>query len=618
AVPDRAEVRPGESVRVDVLANDSDPDSDPIELVPAELGKPGRGTVKIDGAAVVFEAPSGATPGEVSFDYTIVDSRGASARAVATVAITTDPAPVPPIARDDTVSPQVAGATVTVDVLENDEDPDGDIRRLDVRVDGQAGVDVVDRRLRFTMADRAMNFAYEITDSQKLSARAFVQVPLAAEADLPPVAAVDRAETEFNQAVKLSVLENDRDPEGKPLSLTKVVGTPRNGTAEIQGSQVLFSPQKDFAGEGGFSYEVSDGKNVAQGSAVVVVKAQGNRPPKFTALVVEIPAGGKREVNLTNAVTDPDAGDKHTFANARSDRDTVSASLNGTTLSVTASAQAKGAEARVTVDVSDGKPDGTAQGVVTVKVLASDKPLPSAVKDTVTTKEDAPVTVAVLANDVDPQGLGLRLDSVTAGTGGTPVVQGDQVVFTPAKGFFGQASFTYTLFDKTGDAERTAKGTVDVTVIGRPSAPPAPTGTVRSKGVTLQWAVPSANGAPITSYRIQTDAGAAQRCNAISETSCSIDGLTNGTTYRFQVQAVNEAGDSPWSPPSADLTPDVLPGTPAAPTGRFGDRAVTVTWAPPSNEGTALSEYTLEVSPPPPSGAGSQTLGGGTTSYVWQ
>jgi hypothetical protein len=616
AVPDRAKVKAGETVRVDVLGNDSDPDGDPIELVPDELGKPSRGSVRIEDGAVLFSVPAGTAAGEVSFDYAVVDSKGASARSLATVEITAQPEPVAPIARDDTASPQVAGATVNVDVLENDEDPDGDVRRLQITVD-QPGVSVVDGRLRFTMADRAMSFSYEVTDPQKLSARAFVQVPLAAEPDLPPVAAVDRAETEFNQTVKVSVLENDNDPEGKSLSLTKVVGVPRNGTAEIQGSQVLFSPQKDFAGEGGFSYEVSDGKNTAQGSAVVVVKAQANRPPKFTALSVEIPASGRRDVNLANAVTDPDAGDRHTFSNARSDKDTVSVTLNGATLSVSASSNARGTDARVTVDISDGKPEGTAQGVVSVRVLANEKPLPSAVRDTATTDQEKPVTIPVLANDVDPVGQGLRLDSASASAGGTPVVQGDQVVFTPAAGFFGAGSFTYTMFDKTGEAERTGRGTVDVTVIGRPSAPPAPTGTVRSKGVTLQWAVPAANGGPIQGYEVQTSAGAMQSCVAVSETSCSIDGLTNGTTYRFQVRAKNRAGVSDWSAPSPDLVPDVLPGGMQAPTGRFGDRSVAVQWVAPANDGTPISEYTLEVSPPPASGAASQTLPGGTTATTW-
>lgn len=616
AVPDRVKVKAGETVRVDVLRNDSDPDGDPIELIPDELGKPSRGSVKIEDGAVFYSAPAGNAAGEVSFDYAIVDSKGASARSLVTVEITIEPEPVAPIARDDTTSPQVAGATVNVDVLENDEDPDGDVRQLEIKVE-QPGVTVAEGRLRFTMADRAMSFSYEVTDPQNLSARALVQVPLAAEADLPPVTAIDRAETEFNQPVKLAVLENDRDPEGKGLTLTRIIGTPRNGTAEVQGSQVLFSPQKDFAGEGGFAYEVSDGKNVAQGSAVVVVKAQANRPPKFTTLSVEIPASGKRDVNLANAVTDPDAGDRHTFSNARSDRDSVSVTLNGATLTVSAGASAKGTDARVTVDVSDGKPDGTAQGVVSVRVLSNEKPLPSAVRDTATTDQEKAVTIAVLANDVDPVGQGLRLDSVAAGAGGAPVVQGDQVVFTPAAGFFGAASFTYTIFDKTGEMERTSKGTVDVTVIGKPSAPPAPTGTVRSKGVTLQWAVPAANGGPIQGYEVQNSAGAMQNCAAVSETSCSIDGLSNGTTYRFQVRAKNRAGASEWSAPSADLVPDVLPGPMQAPIGRFGDRSIALQWAAPANDGTPISEYTLEVSPPPPSGAASQTVAGGTTSYTW-
>ena len=616
AVPDRASVRAGESVRIPVLANDSDPDGDAIDLVAGELGRPSRGSARAEERAVVFDAPPASPEGEVSFDYTIVDSRGANAHSTATVNITGTPVPKSPIARDDLVAPQVTGASVVVDVLENDEDPDGDTARLRVDVGGQPGVAVSDGKVKFTMGDRALSFSYTVTDAQDLTARALVQVPLVA--DLPPVAETDRAETEFNTPVKLSVLTNDKDPEGKGLTLTRIVGGARNGTAEVQGSQVQFSPQKDFAGEGGFAYEVTDGKNTAQGSAIVTVKAAVNRPPKATTLTLEVPAGARRDLELSKGAEDPD-GDKLTFANAASDKAGVTVSLNGSTLSATASPTTRGVEARITFDVSDGKPDGKIQGSALVRVLASEKPLPSAVNDTARTAQDKPVTISVLANDTDPAGVGLRIGSVTAGTGGTPEIQGDQVLFTPTKDFFGQASFSYAIFDKTGDAERTARASVDVSVIGVPSAPAAPTGVAESRKVTLQWTAPAANGAPIDKYEVQTDAGASQRCAGGSATSCVIEGLTNGTAYRFQVRAHNEAGNSAWSASSSpDLIPDQRPDTPPAPTAQFGDRQLGVTWAAPANEGTPISEYTIEISPPPPSGVGTQTVGGGSLTYQWQ
>lgn len=614
AVPDKASVRAGGSVRVDLLANDSDPDGDPIELLPEELGTPSRGSVKPTNDGVVFTAPAGVGEYETSFNYTIADSRGATARSVATVKVTDDPTAKPPIARDDVVAPQLAGATVVVDVLENDEDPDGEVDKLRLSVESP-GVTVADRKLRFTMADAPMTFSYAITDPQDLSARALVQVSLA-QADLPPVAGADTAMTDFGKPVRIAVLSNDKDPEGKALTLTRIVGPARKGSAEIDGDVVVFSPETDFAGEGGFVYEVSDGKNTAQGSVVVSVGARENRPPVFTSLTLEVAAGDKRDVDLSKSASDPDTGDKLTFSNARSDTAGIGASLSGTTLTVTAAPNLKGSAGMVTVGVSDGKPKGDTVGSINVRVLANAKPLPSAVDDTARTFQEKPVTVDVLVNDTDPAGVGLRIGSVTPGVGGTPELQGDKVLFTPSAGFFGQASFTYTAFDKTGEPERKDDASVNISVIGRPSAPPAPTAVAKNKSVDLQWAVPSANGAPIDKYEVQTEAGAAQNCVFSSETACSIGGLTNGSVYRFQVRAHNEAGNSPWSASSPDVKPDVKPSVPGAPTSTYGDSKLTVALPAPANEGTAITQYVLEISPPP-SGAPQATLQGAPASYVW-
>ena len=87
---------------------------------------------------------------------------------------------------------------------------------------------------------------------------------------------------------------------------------------------------------------------------------------------------------------------------------------------------------------------------------------PIANNDTATTDEDTPVDVNVLANDTEPDGDTLNVNSVTQGAHGAVSVNPDKTVhYAPELNFFGSDSFTYTIDDGHGG---TATATVNVTV----------------------------------------------------------------------------------------------------------------------------------------------------------
>jgi len=92
--------------------------------------------------------------------------------------------------------------------------------------------------------------------------------------------------------------------------------------------------------------------------------------------------------------------------------------------------------------------------------VGADTP-PQAVDDTALIQQNTATTLAVLANDSDDgQPQVLSISSVTPPHSGTAVISGSQIVYTPASGFLGEDSFTYTPTD--GNAFSTA--TVKVTV----------------------------------------------------------------------------------------------------------------------------------------------------------
>lgn len=87
---------------------------------------------------------------------------------------------------------------------------------------------------------------------------------------------------------------------------------------------------------------------------------------------------------------------------------------------------------------------------------------PVATNDTAFTTVNQAVTIAVLANDTDPDGDPLVLSAIGSAQHGTLTANAyGTVTYTPAAGYTGSDTFTYTIGDGHG---HTASGTVSVTV----------------------------------------------------------------------------------------------------------------------------------------------------------
>ena len=136
-------------VTIDVLANDSDPDSDPLTITEATVPAD-QGTVTIVDNQLVF-TPAQDVNGPVEISYTVTDGNGGTDTATVTVDVT--PVNDDPVAQDDTASTGF-NTPVTVDVLANDTDVDGDpLTLLDATVPADQGtVAIVDNQIVFTPA----------------------------------------------------------------------------------------------------------------------------------------------------------------------------------------------------------------------------------------------------------------------------------------------------------------------------------------------------------------------------------------------------------------------------------------------------------------------------------
>ena len=95
----------------------------------------------------------------------------------------------------------------------------------------------------------------------------------------------------------------------------------------------------------------------------------------------------------------------------------------------------------------------------------------------------------------------------------------------------------------------------NVNVTGTVSPPGAPTGVVAVAGsgsATVSWVAPSSNGGAVISSYTAVSSPGGYTCTT-SGLSCSVAGLTNGSTYTFTVSARNIADSGPSSSPSSPV-----------------------------------------------------------------
>ena len=253
----------------------------------------------------------------------------------------------------------------------------------------------------------------------------------------PPLAVDDAGSTPKNIAVTVPVLVNDSDPDGDALTIVSV--SPTNGTANISGTNVVFTPATDFTGTAFIGYTITDGFG-GTNSALIIISVT-NRPP---AAVNDSASTSKNvAVTIPVLVNDSDVdGDALTIVSVAATNGF--ASISGTNVVFTPTNNFLGT-AFIGYTISDGF-GGTASALITVTVTNR---APVAVNDSTNTAENVAVTIPVLVNDTDPDGDALTIISVSP-TNGTAIISGTNVVFTPATNFVGTATVGYGVTDDFG------------------------------------------------------------------------------------------------------------------------------------------------------------------------
>jgi hypothetical protein len=172
------------------------------------------------------------------------------------------------------------------------------------------------------------------------------------------------------------------------------------------------------------------------------------------------------------------------------------------------------------------------------------------------------------------------------------------VAATPADGF---------VFAEAGNSRvRFVDAFSTITPATAPAAPTIGSATFGNASATVRWtAPPNDGGSTITGYLVRVLDGAGAQVGALHQadataTSLVVTGLTNGSSYQFQVAATNAAGTGPNSALSTVVVPATVPGAPviatAAPGTAGGAVTATAHWnSPASNGGSAVTGFMVRA-----------------------
>ncbi|MDG2789930.1 tandem-95 repeat protein [Vibrio parahaemolyticus] len=281
---------------INVLSNDTFESTDKVVSLDADNG-PKNGTVIVNNDGTVTYTPNDNYVGKDTFTY-IVTSGGVSEST--TVEVNVTPVNDAPVAKDDIATTQEDTA-VTIDVLPNDTDVDGD--KLSIQSasvpEAQGKVEIVDGKLVFTPAENFNGHAeiiYTVTDGE-LTDEAKVTVTVNPVNDAPTIK-VDAVESITEDAVNTDTVVATltvRDTDTPEDQLTVSLENNSNGYFVLVGNEVKLTQAgvdavnndelnlKDLT----ISASVSDGVNPTANDSDSLIVNRVNDAPTIKVDAVE-------------------------------------------------------------------------------------------------------------------------------------------------------------------------------------------------------------------------------------------------------------------------------------------------------------------------------------------
>ena len=460
-------------VTVDVFGNDTDPQSNTFTVTDFE--QPLNGTVVYNNDGTFTYTPNAGFTGVDAFPYTICDDGNPQACDDAVVIITIEPLADNTTTANDDEETTLIDTPVTIAVLSNDIDEEGNTQTITTFTQPINGDVVLNPNGTFTYTPDAGYtgidvFTYNICDNGNPQAcdEAIVIVTIEPLPDNTVIANDNEDITLVNTPVTTPVFGNDTDPEGNTFDVTTFT-QPLNGTVVYNDNGTFtYTPNTNFIGDDVYTYTICDNGNPqACDEAVVVISI--NPLPNNSVV-----ANDNQDVTLVNTpVTTPVFGNDNDPQGDTFEVTEFTQPLNGTvvynndgTFTYTPNTNFVGDDAYTYTICDNGNPIACDEAVVVITI----NPLPDntvvANNDNDVTDINTPVTTPVFGNDTDPQGNTFTVTDFNQPANGTVVYNNNGTfTYTPNNNFTGTDVFTYTICDN-GNPVACDDATVTIDVIG--------------------------------------------------------------------------------------------------------------------------------------------------------